>query len=155
MLGAQGSDTLAEAILKRFTVPGERHTVGEYADRIVAEATAPGASRAPDTSSRVAASADGAKAFLGVWHDPWFGEVSVCPAKRGVAFVAARSPAMTGTLERVDGRYLVQWKDERMDAEPWLDLSAPDRLRLTKVDPDADFSNDYEDLDFTRVRACP
>jgi hypothetical protein len=62
---------------------------------------------------------------------------------------------MTGTLERVDGRYLVQWKDERMDAEPWLDLSAPDRLRLTKVDPDADFSNDYEDLDFTRVRACP
>jgi hypothetical protein len=142
-------------LLKRLTVPGETHTVGEYADRIAAEASAPGASRAPDTSSRVTASTDDAKAFLGVWRDPWFGEVSICPVKGGVGFVASRSPAMTGALQRVGTRYLVQWKGERMDAEPWLDLSAPDRLRLTKVDPDADFSNDYEDLDFARVRACP
>ena len=42
-----------------------------------------------------------------------------------------------------------------MDAEPWRDVAAPDQLRLTKVDPDADFRNDYEDLAFTRVRACP
>jgi microsomal dipeptidase-like Zn-dependent dipeptidase/CubicO group peptidase (beta-lactamase class C family) len=153
--GEDARDTLAEALLKRLTVPGETHTVGEYADRIAAEASAPGASRAPDTSSRVTASTDDAKAFLGVWRDPWFGEVSICPVKGGVGFVASRSPAMTGTLRRVGTRYLVQWKGERMDAEPWLDLSAPDRLRLTKVDPDADFSNDYEDLDFARVRACP
>lgn len=153
--GEDARDTLAEAILKRFTTPGEKHTVGEYADRIAAEAAAPGASRAPDTSSRTTASATEAKGFLGVWRDPWFGEVSICPAKGGVAFKAARSPAMSGKLERVGGRYLVQWNDERMDAEPWLDMDTPDRLRLSKVDPDADFSNDYEDLDFARVRACP
>ena len=62
---------------------------------------------------------------------------------------------MTGMLKRVGTRYLVQWNGQRMDAEPWLDLPAPDQLRLTKVDPDADFSNDYEDLAFTRLRACP
>ncbi len=42
-----------------------------------------------------------------------------------------------------------------MDVEPLVDLLPPDPLRLTKVDPDADFSSDFEDLAFTRVRACP
>ena len=93
--------------------------------------------------------------MLGVWRDPWFGEVSICPAGQGVRFAATRSPVMTGMLKRVGTRYLVQWNGQRMDAEPWLDLPAPDQLRLTKVDPDADFSNDYEDLAFTRLRACP
>jgi microsomal dipeptidase-like Zn-dependent dipeptidase/CubicO group peptidase (beta-lactamase class C family) len=153
--GEDARDALAEALLKRFTVPTEVHTVGEYADRIVAEASAPGASRAPDTSSRVAATVKDANAMLGVWRDPWFGEVSICPAKEGVRFAAARSPVMTGVLKRVGTRFLVQWNGQRMDAEPWLDLAAPDQLRLTKVDPDADFSNDYEDLAFTRLRACP
>lgn len=148
-------DALAAVLLKRFTAPDEAHTVGEYADRIAAESSAPGASRAPDTSSRVAASASEANGLLGVWRDPWFGEVSICPAKDGVRFAAVRSPVMTGMLERVGTRYLVQWNSPRMDAEPWLDLSTPDQLRLTNVDPDADFSNDYEDLAFTRVRACP
>jgi microsomal dipeptidase-like Zn-dependent dipeptidase len=149
-------DTLAEALLKRFTAPSEAHTVGEYADRIAAVASAaPAAARVPDTSARVATSAKEAKAFLGVWNDPWFGEVSVCPGKGGVRFEATRSPAMKGTLKRVGTRYLVQWDGTRMDAEPWLDLAAPDQLRLSKVDPDADFSNDFEDLAFIRVRGCP
>jgi len=153
--GEDARDTLAEVLLKRFTTPAEGHTVGEYADHIAAEASAPGASKAPDTSSRVAATTDDAGAMLGVWNDPWFGEVSICPAKGGVRFVAARSPVMTGMLKRVGTRYLVQWTGHRMDAEPWLDLPTPDRLHMTKVDPDADFSNDYEDLAFTRLRACP
>jgi hypothetical protein len=148
-------DALAEALLKRFTAPGEKHTVAEYADRIAAEASAPGRSRAPDTSSREAATAADATAMLGVWRDPWFGDVTICPAKGGVRFAAARSPAMTGTLQRVGERFLVQWQDARMDAEPWLDVAAADQLKLTKVDPDADFSNDFEDLSFTRLRACP
>ena len=153
--GEDARDALAETLLKRFTAPGEKHTVGEYVDRIAAEASAPGASRAPDTSSRKDATVSEAAALLGVWRDPWFGDVTVCPAKGRVRFVSARSPAMTGTLQRVGERFLVQWQDARMDAEPWLDLAAPDQLRLTKVDPDADFSNDFEDLSFTRLRACP
>ncbi|MGA7437595.1 MAG: membrane dipeptidase [Luteibacter sp.] len=149
-------DTLAEAMLKRFTAPTEAHSVGEYADRIAAAAAeAPDTSRAPDTSSRVTAASKEAQPYLGVWRDPWFGEVTLCPGKGGVRFEAARSSVMKGTLKRVGTRYLVQWDGTRMDAEPWLTLAAPDQLRLSKVDPDADFSNDFEDLSFARVRACP
>ena len=43
-----------------------------------------------------------------------------------------------------------------MDEEPWLTFTAgrPVTLTLAKVDPDGDFSSDYEDLSFTRVGAC-
>ena len=40
-----------------------------------------------------------------------------------------------------------------------MDFSTPPvipmGLRLSKVDPEADFSYDYEDLAFTRVGDCP
>ena len=56
-------------------------------------------------------------------------------------------------------RLLVDWRDDSIDAEAWLDFSspatgAPMGLRLSKVDPEADFSYDYEDLVFTRVGDC-
>jgi CubicO group peptidase (beta-lactamase class C family) len=43
-----------------------------------------------------------------------------------------------------------------MDEEPWLTFTAgkPVTLLLAKVDPDGDFSSDYEDLSFTRIGAC-
>lgn len=54
---------------------------------------------------------------------------------------------------------LVDWRDDSIDAESWLDFSmpapgAPVTLRLSKVDPEADFSYDYENLLFTRVGDC-
>ncbi len=60
---------------------------------------------------------------------------------------------------RVDQRWLVDWDDDSVDAEAWL--HPPVRaggegavLTLSAVDPEADFSYDYHDLAFTRVRDC-
>ncbi|MBC7988134.1 MAG: penicillin-binding protein, partial [Luteimonas sp.] len=56
-------------------------------------------------------------------------------------------------------RVLVDWRDESVDTEAWLDFAkdgeGPPRLKMAKVDPEADFSSDFEDLAFTRVAACP
>jgi microsomal dipeptidase-like Zn-dependent dipeptidase/CubicO group peptidase (beta-lactamase class C family) len=153
-------DALAEALLKHFTAPGENRTVAYYADRMEADAKKDKkAAPVPDTSVRSAVAADDAKPYLGIWRDPWFGEVSICPAKEGVRFASVRSPVMTGVLKRVGKRDLIEWSSPAVDTEPWVDLvtgkDASSHLHLTKVDPDADFSNDFEDLDFSRVRACP
>jgi hypothetical protein len=56
-----------------------------------------------------------------------------------------------GELMRVGERLLVDWRDDTIDAEAWLKFapgSKADEITLTlaKVDPDADFSHDYEDL---------
>jgi hypothetical protein len=52
----------------------------------------------------------------------------------------------------------VDWEDVSVDAEAWLHFATgktEPELRMSKVDPQADFSYDYEDLAFTRVRECP
>ena len=62
---------------------------------------------------------------------------------------------MTGDVMRVGERLLVDWDDVSVDVEPWLTFNGRQArtLTLAKVDPDGDFSSDYEDLFFTRVGA--
>jgi hypothetical protein len=97
------------------------------------------------------------KSWLGVYRDPWFGQVSICRNDAVVQFVAAKSPRLTGNVMQVGERLLVDWSDESVDAEPWLEFAQREdviSLTMSKVDPDADFSYDYEDLSFTRVGEC-
>jgi hypothetical protein len=65
---------------------------------------------------------------------------------------------MSGRVMQVGGRYLVEWDDRSVDAEPWLDFSRPGRgparLAMSHVDPDADSSYDYGDLALERVAGC-
>ena len=74
-------------------------------------------------------------------------------------FRAHKSPMLDGRLMRVGERLLVDWYDDSVDAEAWLDFTpgahdGPATLAMAKVDPDGDFSSDYEDLAFVRVRGC-
>jgi hypothetical protein len=64
---------------------------------------------------------------------------------------------MRGQVMQLGGRRLVDWDEDSVDAEAWLTFagSGDDAvLTMSKVDPDADFSFDYEDLAFKRIRAC-
>src|SRR3546814_13720446 len=94
---------------------------------------------------------------LGVYRDPWFGDVSICEAGEVVRFASAKSPLMTGDVMRVGDRLLVQW--HRPYIEPWLHFapagSQPLTLVLSKIAPGADFSADFEDLSFMRTGDCP
>ena len=90
-------------------------------------------------------------------RDPWFGEVSICARGGTVRFAAVKSPRLSGRVKQVDGRRLVEWDNEAADVEPWLDFGSGEHagtLAMAKVDPDGDFSSDYEDLAFVRVRDC-
>ena len=72
-------------------------------------------------------------------------------------FASAKSPLLAGRVMEVGTRRLVDWDEDSVDAEAWLDLDTRDGqvvLTMAKVDPDADFSYDYQDLAFTRVRDC-
>ena len=149
---------LTEVLLKHFTSAAEHRRVAEYADAIAHEPAAP-AHKAPDTSSRLPLTASQAQRLLGVWRDPWFGEASVCMRGDTVRFASAKSPLLTGTLMRVGQRVLIDWDDDRVDAEAWLDITdgsgkKPAMLAMTKVDPSADFSFDFEDLSFKREHDC-
>lgn len=156
--GSAARTAVTAAMLKYFTRPGEGPGLDFYADVLAHEARAPGASRVPDTSSRVPVDPTAWDARLGVYRDPWFGRVSLCTAADEVRFQSEMSPRMAGRMMDVDGRALVEWDDDGVDLEAWMDFhedgAAPLRMSMAKVDPDGDFSSDYEDLDFVRVGDC-
>ena len=150
---------LTQVLVKHFTAPQEKRTVAHYAQELAAAPATADAAAVPDTSSREQVDGTGIKQWLGIYRDPWFGEVSICERGNGVEFIAAKSPMLSGMLFRVSDRFLVDWRDEGVDTEAWLDFSKAGEgsttLKMAKVDPEADFSSDFEDLAFTRVAACP
>jgi CubicO group peptidase (beta-lactamase class C family) len=157
--GSEARNVLIDVLTKHFTAPAEHHSVAEYADTAKKEAAAPAHKRAPDVSSRSAATAAQLQHWLGVWRDPWFGEVSLCSRDGVVRFAAAKSPLLRGRVMQLHERYLIDWDDVRVDAQAWLDFAeagtaAAATMTMAKVDPDADFSFDFEDLSFQRERAC-
>lgn len=157
--GDAARTVLTEALLKQFTAPDRARGVDSYAEELERDAAAtPARSRAPDISGRRPASAAEMRDWLGTWRDPWFGEVTLCPAGEGVEWRSAKSPRMHGQVSVLGGRHLVHWDDVGVDVDAWLDFSGQGdarALRMAKVDPEGDFSSDYEDLAFVRIGDCP
>ncbi len=163
LINGEGEDArsvLGEVLTKHYTAPGQAVSVARYADAIAAEeAAVPARERKPDTSARTVASAGELAGAIGRYRDPWFGDVSLCVQGKDVRFRAARSPMLAGRVMKFGNRWLVDWDDDSVDAEPWLQFhpasnDAAPRMTLSHVDPDADFSYDYADLDFQRVGDC-
>jgi hypothetical protein len=74
-----------------------------------------------------------------------------------VEWRSAKSPKMHGKVSTLNGRYLLHWDDIAVDVDAWLDFSGTGewrKLHMAKIDPDGDFSSDYEDLAFSRIGGC-
>lgn len=157
--GSEARTVLSQVLLKHYTARDPSLTVAHYAGLLAAEdAARPAGDKAPDTSARRPAAVSELASRLGRYRDPWFGDVLVCRDGDGVRFRAIRSPLLSGGVQRVGGRWLVDWDDPSVDAEAWLhfeDDGEGATLRMSKVDPQADFSYDYEDLAFVRDGDCP
>ncbi|WP_425480507.1 serine hydrolase [Rhodanobacter spathiphylli] len=162
MINGEADDArtvLGEMLTKHFTAPAEPRDVNWYADALEQRAAQrPADATAPDTSAQRPATTTELASWTGAYRDPWFGGVSLCPRDGKVRFAATKSPSLTGTVMRLGERYLVHWDGGELDA--WLDFHAasagtPTTLRMAKLDPQGDFSSDYEDLDFQRTEDCP
>ncbi|MDH5833553.1 serine hydrolase [Luteimonas kalidii] len=152
---------LTQALVKGFTRPGEAGLdVAHYAALLARERAArPAEDReAALAQPRTGVAPDEMASLTGRYRDPWFGDITICGDGARVEFRSAMSPRLHGTVMRSGSRLLVDWTDPGVDAEAWLDFARAGgqgtRLSMAKVDPEADFSYDYEDLDFERVDDC-
>ena len=155
----QARTALMQAALKHYTAPGAAAGVLDYAAQLEAERDqrhAAGQVR-PDTRARQPASAAATAAWQGRYVDPWLGPASVCMDGPRLRLSVDKSPALRGTVMQLGSRWLVQWDTLGADAEPWLQVQPgnPTTLALAAIDPDIDFSYDYQDLHFTRSGDCP
>lgn len=150
---------LMQAMLKRYTAPQAGLDVDHYARLLDDEKhqRREAGHRAPDTSARIAATARAFAAHTGVWRDPWFGDVRLCPQPGGIGFRSLKSPRMRGQVMQLQTRWLVQWPQLGEDAEAWLEFGRDAEgplLHMNAIDPDIDFSYDYQDLQFRRIGGC-
>ena len=157
--GEEARTALMQAMLKYHTAPAQQHDVLHYAglmEQAAAQRRSAGHVRPSLPTARPATVAEfGDRA--GIWRDPWFGEVTLCPRDGKLQFVSAKSPRMSGQVMRADERWYVAWQGLGEDADAWLEFAGDAQrplLHLRAIDPDIDFSYDYPDLEFQRHGDC-
>lgn len=96
--------------------------------------------------------------ILGKYSDPWFGLVNISNKENKTIFSAERSPGLVGEIFWYKGNtYIVKWNDRSMDADAFLLFDADFNgeikgLKMKAISPLTDFSFDFHDLDFSRIR---
>ena len=150
---------LTQALVKHYTAPGQGLDVEHYA-RLLEQERQPATAtpvKHQQAAARVA-SPDELKRWQGVYQDPWFGKVRLCPVDDKIVFASAMSPKMTGTLVRVQDRWRVDWHAVDVGPAPWLDFTvdAADvaSMQLSYIDDEGKPGSDYADLALARVAAC-
>ena len=95
---------------------------------------------------------------MGKYTDPWFGEVEVSIKDGKPWFASKRSPKLSGELFPYKGNTLiVRWNDRSMDADAYVQFSTDmdgkmSGIKMNAISPLTDFSFDFQDLDFIRVK---
>ncbi|MEP6880916.1 MAG: DUF3471 domain-containing protein, partial [Dokdonella sp.] len=96
--------------------------------------------------------------YAGIYADPWYGKIRIDKKKDGLHIDFTVSPGMAGKLEYYQyDTFRTRWDDRTL--EPAYVTFALDgegkvaRIAMKAVSPLADFSYDYQDLDFKPVSA--
>ncbi|MFL0338627.1 serine hydrolase domain-containing protein [Stenotrophomonas maltophilia] len=161
LINGEGEDArtaLMQATLKRFTAPDDARPAMEYLAELKADQAARAASghQRPLTSDARPASDSALPHWQGRYSDPWLGAASLCPGKGGLRFSVDKSPKLQAAVLQLQGRWLLRWDTLGDEAQAWLQPGegpAP-ALDLRAIDPDIDFSYDFQDLHFTRTGDC-
>ena len=112
------------------------------------------------TAARAAASRPSLPlaAYNGDYNDPWYGTVSIRQEGGKQLMSFSRTPDLTGTLEHFQhDTFIVRWKERNFNADAYVTFSlnpdgSIDRMKMTPVSTETDFSYDFADLSFTPAK---
>lgn len=96
--------------------------------------------------------------YIGNYEDPWFGKVAISKQDGGMHFKAAKVSDLTGKMTFYKGTtFVVRWNDASLKADAFVNFSLntdgrADGFKMSPISPLTDFSYDYQDLDFKRVK---
>ena len=162
LINGEGEDArtaLMQAALKHYTAPGDTQGVDGWLDEL-AQARAPSPTEAgplPDTRTTPPAPSTALQALQGRYRDPWLGDASLCPSQGRLRFSVDKSPRLQADVLQSGARWVLRWDTLEPAAQAWLlpNGTPVPTLDLRAIDPDIDFSYDYQDLHFTRTGDCP
>lgn len=91
--------------------------------------------------------------YAGTFKDNWFGDATLTYKKGKLYFASKRSKWLTGEVFHVENDTLVvKWDRRTFEADAYLFFDGLDHLTMKPISPLTDFSYDFQDLDFKRVK---
>jgi len=96
--------------------------------------------------------------FIGTYTDVWFGDATISKKEGKLFFTSKRSPRISGEMIYYKGNtFLAKWTDRSLDADAFIMFSLdyegkPSGIKMNPISPLTDFSYDFQDLDFKRVK---
>ena len=96
--------------------------------------------------------------FTGTYTDQWFGDVTIAVNNGKMWFQSKRSFLLHGEMFPYKGStFIVKWTERSMDADAFVmfDLDNDGKasgMKMKAISPLTDFSFDFQDLDFKRVK---
>lgn len=96
--------------------------------------------------------------YTGTYHDVWFGDITISIKDGKLFFASQRSPRISGEMFFYKGNtFLAKWTDRSLDADAFIMFSLdyegnPSGIRMNPISPLTDFSYDFQDLDFKRLK---
>lgn len=96
--------------------------------------------------------------YAGRYRDPWFGDVTLKVEQGKLVFVAAKSPKLTGPMQQTaENQFVVRWIDRSVDADAVVQFGLDENgsvstMTMQAESEYADFSFDFQDLDFIRLK---
>jgi len=96
--------------------------------------------------------------FVGTYHDIWLGDAVISNKDGQLWFNVKRSPKLTGVMLPYKGNtFVIKWTYRSFEADAFAMFSFdengnPTGLKLKPVSPLTDFSFDFQDLDYKKVK---
>jgi hypothetical protein len=96
--------------------------------------------------------------YLGTYTDNWFGGITIALKNGKIRFDSKRSPRLTGEMLYYKANtFVVKWDDRSLDADAFVQFSLDTQgkgegIKMNAISPLTDFSFDFQDLDFKRVK---
>jgi hypothetical protein len=143
--GVTGKDRVAEN-LERL------NKAREYAGNVT------GAIWSVVEKAHAAAGADFLGSFEGTYRDSWLGDVNISLMNGKLRFSSLRSPKLAGEMLFYKGStFVVKWDDRSFDADSFANFTfdfegKPSGFTMKAISPLTDFSYDFHDLDFRRIK---
>ncbi|WP_310558182.1 serine hydrolase [Flavobacterium sp.] len=98
------------------------------------------------------------KKYTGLYVDNWFGQIELYEKKGKLFFKSIRSPQLAGEVFFYKDRaFTVKWNTRSFNADAFLLFEVDENgesigLKMKPISDLTDFSYDFQDLDFVRVR---
>jgi hypothetical protein len=96
--------------------------------------------------------------YVGIYQDNWFGKVEVFLKDGQLWFKSYRSPKLNGCMSLYKANaFAIKWEYQDMNCDAFAIFSLDEegraqRIKMKGISPNIDFSFDFHDLDFVRVK---